>query len=490
MNGYNRMKHAMGNLTGGTDIYLDSNNQVSFEYGLNLHSDKFTGSSGYTEYDTILNSKTQFFNNVQTQPKELENNFSLNYHRKLNKQSILESELYYSLYNQNNTRTSPLSGQTLKTLFKSYNVNFNSELQVQKNKKLFVAGLAFRRVRLDNQWNAITAVSKTTGSIYNNVDATGAYMSYTITMGKSSFSAGLRSELLQLSSRETGTVKRDTVYKNLSFYPSLFYKLPINKTATLTLAASRKVIYPETHFVFNSPNQADDFDLWSGNAELTPAVANRLQADINFKKKKTTYSFSTFFLLTDNAFGRIQYFQNNIRHDQFVNFDSRTSYGLSTNVNFSLVKWLSTRIIANGSMDHFKTNGTEWIKFEDGFNVTGSFTNLITFSKKLNFESAVRMFNLNRTIYEKVTPIFNITAQLTYKPKGNDKIVISLFGHDLLNTMGYKTVNYLNEEIVQKGIVRGKWTRFARLNLNYKFGGNTKTREKKITSEKVNYIQG
>ena len=251
-----------------------------------------------------------------------------------------------------------------------------------------------------------------------------------------------------------------------------------------------RLYIPEVHFVFNSPNQSDDFDMWSGNAELTPAVAGRVQADLNFKKKKTSYSFSAFFVDTDNAFGRIEYFQNNIRHDKFMNFDYRTSYGLSTNINFSVAKWLSTRMIANASMNHFKTNGAVWIKFEDGFNVTGSITNLNTVSNKISFETAVRMPNLSRTIYENVTPNYNITAQLTYKPTGNDKIVFSLFGHDLLNTMGHRSTNYLNENIVQTGIERGKWTRFVRLNFNYRFGGNTKTRESKIAYEKVNYIQG
>ena len=490
MNGNNRMKHTMGNVTIGMDHYVDSNNQVSFEYGLNLHTDDFSGSTHYLEYDTIRDSKKQFFNNVQTQPREVENNFSLNYQRKINKLSTIETELYYSRYNQKNKRTSPLAGQTVNSLFKSYNVNFNSELQVQKSKKLFIAGVAFRRVRINNQLNSISAASNTITNVKNNVDAAGAYASLTITMGKSSFSAGLRSELLQLSSDETGSIKRDTVYKNLSFYPSLFYKKPLSQSATLTLAASRKVIYPEVHFVFNSPNQADDFDMWSGNAELTPAVANRIQADINFKKKKTTYAFSTFFVATDHAFGRIQSFQNNIRNDRFVNFDSRTSYGISSNINFSLAKWLSTRITANASVNHFKTNAGEWIKFNDGFFVSGSVVNLVTFSKKVSFENAVRVMNISRNIYEKATPVVNITAQVTWKPIANDKIVFSLFGHDLLNEMRFKTVNYLNEEILQTSVERGRWTRFLRLNFNYRFGGNTKMREKKIMVEKVNYIQG
>lgn len=100
------------------------------------------------------------------------------------------------------------------------------------------------------------------------------------------------------------------------------------------------------------------------------------------------------------------------------------------------------------------------------------------------------MLNVSRSVYDDSRGIINLTAQVNFKPKRNDKMILSLFAHDLLNQMSFQTTNFLAPDIVQKGFERGKRTTFIRLSFNYKFGSDVKAREKKIQLEKVNYIQG
>ncbi|HYF29493.1 MAG TPA: TonB-dependent receptor [Chitinophagaceae bacterium] len=491
MDGYNSMKHGMGNVIIGTDQYLDSASVLSIEYGLNLHWDKFTGNSAYISYDTILDKAEGFANSVRTNPKEIENNLSANYQRKLTRKSFLETELYYSIYNQTNNRTSPLASTNVASIFKSYNVNFNAEIRIDKTPRLqYQAGAAYRRVSINNQLKTYSATSYSVLDVQNYVDAIGVYASTTFGIGKGSLSLGLRAEQLSLQSRERRDISKDTSFRLLSLYPSIFYKRALGDRVSMNFSFSRKVVYPEVHFVFNSPNQADDFDLWNGNSLLVPAIMSRVQLDVTARKNKNACTFSGFYTHTSNSFARIQFFEGGVRNQQFVNLSVRRSYGLSGNLNLSSFKWLSTRINSSFSFNHYAVQEHQWIRFADTYSISGSITNLATFSPKWSFENAVRLVNVSRSIYEEVNPVVNLTAQLNFKPRGNDKIVFSLFGHDLLNQMRFQTTNFLAPDIVQTGSERGKWTRFVRLNFNYKFGQDVKPREKKIQQEKVNYIQG
>lgn len=383
MDGHNTTRHRMANLVVGTDQYLDSNTVLSFEYGVNLHADKFTGKAFYTAYDTIQNTVYGFENNVQTNPKEIENNFSANYQRKLTRKSFLETEFYYSIYNQSNNRISSLAAEKAESFFKSYNINLNAEVRVDKLPRLnYQAGAAYRRVRIDNQFKA-------QGDVQNYIDAVGVYALTTFSMGKGSLALGLRAEKLRLQSHEKKIIQKDTSFQLLSLYPSLFYKQSLAEGLNLGLSFSRKVVYPEVHFIFNSPNQPDDFDMWSGNSLLVPAIVSRVQVDVAARKKKNAYTFSGFYTHTTNTFARLQHFDGGIRRQQFENSGTRRSYGISFNLNISSLKWLTTRINSSFSFHHYSPLKHQWIKYHNAHSFSGAVTNLVNFSGKWSFENAI-----------------------------------------------------------------------------------------------------
>lgn len=487
--GVNDINHKMANIVTGVDFTLDSNRQLSIEYGRNIHSDRFEGKSAYSVYNTTGNINNYFSNTVQTSPKETENNISINYQEKITRFTTLESELYYSTFRQQSTRLSPLVSDMMVSSLHSNNLNANVEVQSRIKKMQLVTGVSVRNVGLRNTWHTDRSGTVSDSRLENNIFSAGVYGLLTFNFKKGSLAIGMRFEHLGLTAMETAIPMRNSSFHNLSVYPSLFFRKPVSHSVNLSFSANRKIIYPEVHFAFNSPSQADEFDFMQGNAALRPAIATRLQADMTVRKKRNTLTISTFFMHTDHVFARLQSYENQVKTDRFVNFNYRSSYGISGNLNIPFSKWLQTRLISSSTFNYFDTDPGYWIKFRKTFNVSGSLTNLFTFSKKLGFENSFRLLNVFRSNYSTTTAILNINAQLNYKPLGNDKLIVNLFVHDLLNVMRFQSANYLNNRIIQEGFEASRYNRFIRLNLSYKFGGGVKTREKKIVSEKVSYIQ-
>lgn len=265
------------------------------------------GMSDYVQKDTLSGANSNISQNTDGKNKELE--FKLDYTNKFNENSKLEAGWQSNFKNQLSTSSgidSLAPGGPAD--IPSYYNNFNY------NEQIHAAYLTF-------------------GNKFNNLTV----------------QLGLRAELLLKNSTNTtkiGRTENDTVQviPNKSFFhlfPSVFLDYQLPNDAELQLNYTNRVNRPRGHQINPYRNYSDSTNITYGNPDLRPQYSSSLE--LNYIKNWGAQSFSgsLFYRYTDDVVQSVRFMHNGVMESTYMNVAKSQNTGVEMIAKNRLFNFLS-----------------------------------------------------------------------------------------------------------------------------------------------------
>ena len=173
------------------------------------------------------------------------------------------------------------------------------------------------------------------------------YSSYQDRLGEWAWLAGLRGEQTLIDTRQL-TAGIDDQRHYFRVYPSLHLDRSLSDTATLSIAASRRVTRPDPGDLNPYVDHEYTPNLRAGNPDLQPQDTRALEVGYAVEKKSLTYGITGYFRRNlDSVTDLTEYLGNGFSLSTKVNLPRNDSTGLELTGNGRLTATLSYNVSAN-----------------------------------------------------------------------------------------------------------------------------------------------
>ena len=304
---------------------------------------------------------------------------------------------------------------------------------------------------------------------------TAAYVIYTGSLKKFSYSGGLRWENTYIYSE---MAKVDQNYANL--FPSCSVGWRFTDDHNIGLSYSRRIDRPSFWMLNSTISYSSPYSVWQGNPELQPSFTNNFELAYNGNKNKQSFGVSTSYSHTNNTFQNISHTDSNqITYSSMENSGTRDNAGVFVYANLKLFKWWDASL-STGYTYHWYNYPLNGVEIHTQGGEAGFWGNTtLKFWKNASFQLN-GWGNTGWVEAQKRTkPVGNITATIK-KKFFKDKFTISLSCRDIFKTQNWRSTTIVPDQLVVHNQYSSE-TRVGYLTLTYQFGKTTFTPDSKDT---------
>lgn len=280
-----------------------------------------------------------------------------------------------------------------------------------------------------------------------------AYGNYAQTIGKWSFSGGLRFEYAVA----TPKIENDTVtYVNdyYSLYPTAAISRKIKEGEEIQLTYSKRVNRPSFHSISPFIDWSNSPNLRGGNPYLKPEYIHSIELGYMKIWKNTSIMPSLFYKRTVDLISRYRVnYLDTFSLATYANIASADAYGAEFIITQTFTKWW--KINASGSVFYTHINGEniEADLTSDDFSWSGRMNSTMKIGKKGEFQASVMYRGPSVMLQGSRTGMFFVNGGLKYVLIDN-KLTLSVNARDIFNTMKFGVTM---EDETFKFIVNRKW---------------------------------
>ncbi len=184
---------------------------------------------------------------------------------------------------------------------------------------------------------------------------------------KVSYKAGLRFEYSYVS-LHSNKEKLSDHSDCLFLAPNLVLNWKISEPWSMTFALSRRISRPTYPQLNPYINLIDNQTYETGNINLNPEKANKLDIAYSFASGKVVINGNAYLNYTQDYINQHAYIENDILIFTYVNDDYFLSTGIDHNFKFNLLKWFSLDIASNtyytksrGNFKGTETRNSGWV---------------------------------------------------------------------------------------------------------------------------------
>lgn len=297
------------------------------------------------------------------------------------------------------------------------------------------------------------------------------YGTYTRTMGRFGFLAGLRPEQASTQSRlvDTGEIIARDYFR---VYPSLHLSCKLDERQEVQLNYSHRIHRPESDDLNPFPEYVDPYTLRAGNPRLRPEDIHSIETGYQYRTDHATFVGTVYHRYLYNGFTNVtRDIGNSVLLTTHENLATSRSTGLELSVTTDLGKRVSLNFSSN---TFFNTIDASNLGF------TGTKSDISWLAK---LGASVRLpkatllqFNTNY-VSTRLTPqgtrrptfIANLGLRKEFKEK---KIAVVVTVSDIFNSL--KESSLLDTPLLKEEITRRRSSRIVYLGLSYSFGQQSK----------------
>ena len=175
-----------------------------------------------------------------------------------------------------------------------------------------------------------------------------------------SYKAGVRFEYSYVTLYSNGS-GLDTSSDCRFLSPSLSLKWRVAPRWSLSTALTRRISRPTYPQLNPYINLIDKQTYETGNMQLQPEKANKLDAGYSYTGKYLTLNGNVYVTYTTNYINQVAYLDKDILVTTYINADSDVKTGMDHNIRYSPVRWLTVDLASNtfytASRGSFKGTG-------------------------------------------------------------------------------------------------------------------------------------
>lgn len=450
-----------------------------------------------------LNNKTEneseqlaaAFNRYTNNPSEgLSQDYNLNYRQKFkNPKQLLSMEANYSINNNLSTAIYQQENfwenyQEINPYWYYQNNNSNTDFSINTNMIDFESplfkngkiesGLKNINREIDNDFYSET-FNTTAGSfladdslnnrfIYNE-SIYAAYTSYSQTLGKWSYKAGIRAE--QANTKST-LINNDSSFVNNYFnvFPTAFINRKINYKQEIQLNYGRRINRPGTRQLSPFTDYSNPLILRVGNPYLNPEYTHNIEFSYLYNFKKINFSTTVFYRKTvDLIMRNISINANNQTIVTFTNLGSSENMGIETVSRIELYRWWNITANLNGFQTVIQGTNQDGEINTSNLSWNAKILSNILFKKGWSLQASGFYNARNIMAQGTILPMSQVDFAIkkdVFKNKGT----ITFGVNDVFDQMRFR-INTSGSDFSQQ-TERKRETRIATLTFNYRFGSN------------------
>lgn len=202
-------------------------------------------------------------------------------------------------------------------------------------------------------WNYNSANVWELNTLYSNdfdykLNVYSGYASYSNTVGKLSYTTGVRVEQSHSESNQKTTNQN---YKKdlFSYFPSIHLRYQIVENHDLSVSYSRRINRPRSRVLNPFTIKQDQENISYGNPTINPEYINSYELGYAFQKKRTNVTTTLFYRQTDDVIAQQVTLNNGIYETTYGNLNKSVNYGFEVVASSQLFKWWRV----NGSYSYF-----------------------------------------------------------------------------------------------------------------------------------------
>lgn len=161
-----------------------------------------------------------------------------------------------------------------------------------------------------------------------------------------SYKAGVRVEYSYVTLHSEGS-SLDTSSNYWFLSPSLSMNWRVAPRWTLSAALTRRISRPTYPQLNPYINLIDKQTYETGNMQLQPEKANKLDAGYSYTGKYLTVNGNAYVTYTTNYINQVAYLDKDILVTTYINADSDVKTGIDHNIRYSPVRWLTVDLASN-----------------------------------------------------------------------------------------------------------------------------------------------
>ncbi|PKH51782.1 hypothetical protein CXF68_14290 [Tenacibaculum sp. Bg11-29] len=431
-------------LKGGLDFFIDSTSALSVSASLSKYSFASSGKNNIIETSLLDNTITNSIFKLESKSTGNNNDFNINYRKELNgSDHYIEADANYSFSpfkfnsdrktDRDNSTTTELQGDNL--IDSSNITTLNLDYYKNTEKSTLELGLRSELRNLEKSQNfyMITQTETQTNTNYKYNDGIyAAYGVYDRQFGDLSIKGGLRLEHTAFNLKNNdNTIKSD--YTDL--FPSL--SASFNKNGhKLSLNYSRRISRPSVWHISNTIFTFSQYSQFSGNPDLKPEYANKMEFNYYKKFEKFNLNSSIFYTGVSDVITFVTTINGNNAINYFDNVGKSQNYGLELYSRINLFNWWDATVDATYYFKKFKNQSFLNTKtFNHEYNINNTFKPFNGVSVQANFGIRPKNVGLQNT-----TKGFSYTDLAISKDLFNKKGQIILRVNDIFDSK--KRTNY------------------------------------------------
>ena len=174
-----------------------------------------------------------------------------------------------------------------------------------------------------------------------------AYAMYTSKFSEAlTYKAGVRFEYSYVTLHSVGS-GLDTSSDCLFLSPSMSLNWRVAPRWSLSAALTRRISRPTYPQLNPYINLIDKQTYETGNMQLQPEKANKLDAGYSFTGKYLTVTGNAYVTYTTNYINQVAYLDKDILITTYINADSDVKTGIDHNIRYSPLRWLTVDLASN-----------------------------------------------------------------------------------------------------------------------------------------------
>ena len=475
-------------LKSGLDISIDSTNTLSASVRLNKFKSTSTPQSQIEQRFSSSGITENTFFNGNTNSEGTSTTYNLNHRKEFKGQSnYLETDINYSISPYSNTAERITNGssftETQNDVFESENdvLTLNTDYYDRTEKRTLEFGLRSDIRNLgDFQQRAISNNSGNSqiNTVYDYKDRIyAAYGVFNKTFGKIDAKLGLRVEHTDLDLTANDSQVKST-YTNL--FPSASFSYDKNEHY-FSLNYSRRISRPQFFFISNIVLQIDQFTQFTGNPNLQPEYANKLELNYSKKLWGINLNSSLFYTYKENTIRSIQNIEGNNRINTFDNVGNSNLVGLEVYARFKPATWWTASL--NAALYRSKFNQTNFLNdttFRQDYGLNNTFKPFEGFNIQANFNVVPKSTTLQGELSGITFASIGLSKDI-FKRAGN----ISLRVNDIFNSKRTNEIGTINSfDYRRSSLVTSSRHLYLSFRYNFSFGNKKYANKNRMRKRK------
>lgn len=462
----------------GLDFFINDNNELSFGFD---HTNDYHSFFNNTFYTNVTN-RDDFIYIRNSSHTHKTTEINTNYRKKFAKEGhFIELDYHISL---NDNFLPAIDFEDAIFLFEEERRNENILQQfaldhtLPVNAKVIVeSGLLWNDRKLEsfNYFQPNNGVTLNEMFDYRE-QVLGIYGMTTLQLGDFNTQAGLRYEYFTSNSANTlNSETTDLVFKNL--FPSVHLSYTIDETNAINVGYSKRVSRPNFHHI-NPFQMGNQYFQWEANPELKPEFSDNLDLNVQHNGNLFNWSLSTFYRNRTDVIIWLQDIDSDgIQTISFDNLGKKQSYGIETDLRYTLKSYWNTQFSAN--YYYTKVDQQAPITFDNLHASSIIFKNTFKINKNISTDITFIHTPKNQNEFRVIQPRNRLDWAIRAKFLEN-RLTANLRIIDVLDN-NLREGTLITEQVIQNEIWRFQSQTFGVLfSLNYKlFQNQGKTRNRK-----------